>query len=455
MTEVVKINDLTQKEMIILSSVLSDDKCMEYAIDIGIPNNLFKDKFVKRFFQTFNGLVDSGIDPTENVLLDQLAPSGGKIRGTIASTIKELKTEFPAETKQDMLIHIKTLKNAIKLEKYDEVFEKIKALIDKEKAVILASDPDKIKKFIDKAMYELEEELTDDEVKVMNMEEGYYYLLKKMESDLNSKVSESVTSGYPELDIVLSGGFKKGTYSMIAARPGMGKTVIMLNMAIEAAKRGQKVLFLSLEMNLVQCFQRIMSKIADVSGKKLQQPKTLTSSDWEKINEASKEVREVYENKFWIEEIVNLTVPQLERKVKLYKKKHNIDLVFVDYAQIMLTKEGNEPNDQSDFAEISGALRRSSKSQNVAMVVGSQLNRKVEERPNKRPVMSDIRNSGAFEQDAGAIIGLYRDVVYNKETDTPNELEMVLMKNRFGESTGTVLFDMDLDKQALFSKDQN
>jgi len=239
---------------------------------------------------------------------------------------------------------------------------------------------------------------------------------------------------------------------MIAARPGMGKTVIMLNMAIEAAKQGKRVLFLSLEMNLLQCFQRILSKLADVSGKKIQQPNFMSPKDWEKLEKAGKDITDLYEETFWIEEIVNLTVPQMEKKVKLYKKKYNVDIVFVDYAQIMLTKEGKEPNEQSDFAQISGALRRASKSQNVAIVVGSQLNRKVEERPNKRPMMSDIRNSGAFEQDAGVIIGLYRDAVYNEDTDTPNVLEMIFVKNRFGKANGILKFDYDLDKQSIYSQ---
>jgi replicative DNA helicase len=231
----------------------------------------------------------------------------------------------------------------------------------------------------------------------------------------------------------------------------MGKTVWMLNSAIETAKTGSKVLFISIEMNLYQCFQRILSKVSNVSAQKIQQPKQMTPKEWKMIEEAGNEISDIYEEKFWIEEVTELTPPQLERKIKHYKKVHDIDIVYVDYAQIMLTKEGNEPKDQADFAQISGALRRVAKAQNVAVVVGSQLSRDVEKRPDKRPVMADIRNSGAFEQDAAQVVGLYRDAVYNPETEKPNVLEFIVLKNRFGKGSVTIEFNYDLDKQAIFS----
>jgi len=446
-----KPNDLTQKEMVIISSILNNSECKDYAIHKKIDEQIFQDRLMKKIIQVFNGLSDSGIEPTESILLDQLAPKGGESRTKAYLTIRKLREEFPPEAKEALEIHIGDLKKNYKLRQYESILQKATKMIEVQKETPLGINIEKIERYIEKALYDLDDETRDEESKVMDLPEGYHYLLQKMKEALTAVEEESVTSGYPELDAVLSGGFKKGTFSMIAARPGMGKTVVMLNMAIEAAKQGKKVLFLSLEMNLLQCFQRILSKLADVSGKKIQQPKTMGSADWKALEEAGKEIVELYEDKFWIEEIINLTVPQLEKKVKQYKKKHNVDIVFVDYAQIMLTKEGREPNEQSDFAQISGALRRASKMQNVAIVVGSQLNRKVEERTDKKPMMSDIRNSGAFEQDAAAIIGLYRDAVYNEETDKPNILEMILMKNRFGKANGTINFDYDLDKQAIYS----
>jgi replicative DNA helicase len=446
------LNEITQKEMIIISSILYDKDSNEYARYTKIPEQIFEDKLTKRVLTVFNGLSDSGIEPTYSILLDQIAPRGGKSKQQFDLLLKQLKIDFPPEGKEAIQIHLQSIKKAYKLSQYEDIFKDAMKIIEKQKETPLAIDIERVEKFIEKSLYDLEDQIGEEETKVMNLQEGFEYLLQKMKEAMTAKEEESVTSGYAELDSVLSGGFKKGTFSMIAARPGMGKTVVMLNMAIEAAKQGKRVLFLSLEMNLLQCFQRILAKLADVSGKKIQQPNFMNPQDWEKMNKAGKDITDLYEETFWIEEIVNLTVPQMEKKVKLYKKKHNIDIVYVDYAQIMLTKEGKEPNEQSDFAQISGALRRASKSQNVAIVVGSQLNRKVEERPNKRPMMSDIRNSGAFEQDAGVIIGLYRDAVYNEETDTPNILEMIFVKNRFGKANGILKFDYDLDKQGIYSQ---
>jgi len=446
------LDEITKKEMTIISSILYDKETGDYARYTKIPDEIFNDKLTKHVLTSFNALSESGIEPTYSILLDQLAPRGGKSKQQFDMLLKQLKIDFPPEGKEAVQVHLQTIKKSYKLEQYEGIFERAMNIISKQKQTPLAIDLSQVERYIEKSLYDLEDQIGEEEAKTMNLKEGYEYLLQKMKEAMTAKEEESVTSGYPELDSVLSGGFKKGTFSMIAARPGMGKTVIMLNMAIEAAKQGKRVLFLSLEMNLLQCFQRILSKLADISGKKIQQPKFMNSEDWTKLEKAGKDIEDLYEETFWIEEIVNLTVPQMEKKVKLYKKKYNVDIVYVDYAQIMLTKEGKEPNEQSDFAQISGALRRASKSQNVAIVVGSQLNRKVEERPNKRPMMSDIRNSGAFEQDAGVIIGLYRDAVYNEDTDTPNVLEMIFVKNRFGKANGILKFDYDLDKQSIYSQ---
>jgi replicative DNA helicase len=118
----------------------------------------------------------------------------------------------------------------------------------------------------------------------------------------------------------------------------------------------------------------------------------------------------------------------------------------------MLTKEGDEPKESSDFAQISGGLRRASKNQNVAIIVGSQLNRDVEKRNDKKPIMADIRNSGAFEQDAARIIGLYRDEVYNEISEKPNVLELIFLKNRFGKNGISLEYNYDLEKQAILAQ---
>lgn len=351
-------------------------------------------------------------------------------------------------------LNLNVLRQSLQLRTYVKVAEEIIKRAKKFDMIDPLSDDIKmLEHYIENAFYEMEGAGGSDEIKVMNLLEGVQYTLEKMKEMMKHEGNEErVTTGYPELDKNFAGGVMKGTYAIIAARPAMGKTVFMLNSAIEAAKKGANVLFISIEMNLLQCFQRVVSQVSGISADKIQQPKTMSTKDWEDLKKCSLDLAELYGEKMWIEEVLELTPAQLERKIKQAKKQHNIDAVYVDYAQIMLTKDGNEPKDQADFAQISSALRRVSKAQNVAIIVGSQLSRDVEKRDNKRPVMADIRNSGAFEQDAAVVVGLYRDEVYNKESETPNILEVIVLKNRFGKGSTTIEFNYDLDKQRIFSK---
>lgn len=465
MTEKELLREMIDREKIIISSILFDANAKQYALSRPIRDDFFTNSQLRKMIQAFNALADVGIEPTENLIIDQLLI--GKKNKNIEEdeVLKEKRLEFllkfkrlketvPQEGPEAIEAHLDVLKKNYLLKQYEQIAEKIKQEVKNKRVDILSDDVEKLKHYIENAFFELEHGKLDDEVKSMTLIEGVQYNIQKMKEALHQKENaETVTTGYPELDESFNGGYLKGTYNIIAGRPAMGKTVVMLNHAVEAAKAGAKVLFISIEMNLLQCFQRILSKISSVAGQKIQQPKFMSPKDWEQVRIAAKDVEEFYGENFWIDEVTELTPALLERKIKQYVKQNEIDIVFVDYAQIMLTNDGNEPKEQSDFAQISGALRRVSKAQNVAVVVGSQLSRGIESRPDKRPIMSDIRNSGAFEQDAARIMGLYRDEVYNKESDKPNILEMVILKDRFGKGDNkSIEFNYDLECQSIFSK---
>lgn len=453
MAPIVK-SELTRKESIIISSILFDKKSKEYAIDREIVDTLIQNKHLKEILQTFNAYASAGREPNEKLIIERIAPHDEKKRQQLRGALDKLRETYPPEEPELVEIHITSLKQHYQLQRYESFLKTALEKIEQGNVIPFSDEYQKIKHFLEEGLYELQEDDMLDEIQTMDLIEGIQYTLQKTKEALTSEEkSEYVTTGYKGIDRVMGGGLTKGTFALIAARPGMGKTVMMLNMAIEAAKQGAKVLFISIEMNLLQCFQRILCKLANISTGKLQQPKTMARTDWESLEKAGREVVELYEDSFWIDEALNLTVPQLERRIQQFKKRHNIDLVFVDYAQIMLTKDGNEPEKQEDFAQISGAFRRAAKQQNVAIVVGSQLNRKVEERTDKRPIMADIRNSGAFEQDAAQILALYRDEVYNNEkSEKPNILEVIFLKNRFGQAAMTLDFTYDLDKQSILSQ---
>lgn len=445
------LEELTYREKIVVSSMLFNTEVKKHITHNHLNEDFFRDKAMKRIVQAFNAVAIVGDEPTELLLLDRLAPRKKEDKTKWSLFLKKLKEQMPPEPKDAFDMHLRILKNAHRNEILRNIALSTINELDNVSIDDLMDEENKVERHIENALYDFSEQEEDNDFKSADMYEGVVYTINKLKEAKSAKEVERVTSGYPEIDAALPGGFNKGNFSLIAARPAMGKTVTMLNMAIEAAKTGSKVLFVSIEMTLFQCFQRILCKIADMDGDKIQQPKTMNPDDWASLEKAAREVVDIYDDVFWMEEVTNLTVPQLERMIKKYKKKHNIDMVYVDYAQIMLTKEGNEPKEASDFAQISGGLRRAAKSQNVAVVVGSQLNRKVEERTDKRPIMADIRNSGAFEQDAAQIIGLYRDVVYNKDTEDKNSLELIFLKNRFGESP-TIKLTLDLSRQAIFSQ---
>lgn len=444
-------SEVRRRESIILSSVLFNQEVREFAIHNEIDDRLLETGGLKKILSTFNAYASVGREPTEHLIIERISPDDEKIRENMKNKFAELKEKYPPQDLETTKVHIKMLKERQLLNKYESMLDEALKKIKERKVVPLSDEFQEVKLYLEKMMYDLQDEKIDDESKSMDLIEGFYYTIQKMrEAKQKDGKSERVTSGYGAIDKVLAGGFTKGTFALIAGRPGMGKTVVMLNLALEAARHGAKVLFLSIEMNLIQCFQRILSKMACISGKLMQQPKEMEDNHWRQLEKAGKEIVDMYEDRFWIEEVTNLTVPQFERRVQQYKKKHDIDLVFVDYAQIMLTKDGNEPEKQEDFGQISGALRRASKSQNVAVVVGSQLNRKVEERTDKRPIMADIRNSGAFEQDAAQIIGLYRDEQYNKEdSEKKGILELIFLKNRFGEAGVSIDLACNLDLQSI------
>ena len=441
---------LIQREQLVLSSILFDKECREWAVYTGLKPNIFEDTFTRTVISAFNGVSEDGTIPTETLILDQICGNDIKGREKWKEMLGNLQREVTPEPLEVLEKHIEILHDSFIVRKYKGVAQEVISMINTHNPYDISKEKGKLKLYVENAFFDIDEEVGN-ETKQMTLSEGINFAIKSMKESLTSEKTENVPSGYAELDEALDGGFKKGTFAMIAARPGMGKTVWMLNSAVESAKKGSKVLFISIEMSLLQCFQRLLSKLADITSSKIQRPEDMQPEDWKKLENAARSILEMHDDNFWVHEITEITVPQLERIIKHYKKKHDIDAVYIDYAQIMLTKEGNEPEESSDFAQISGGLRRASKNQNVAIIVGSQLNREVEKRADKKPIMSDIRNSGAFEQDAARIIGLYRDEVYNESSEKPNILELIFLKNRFGKNGITLDYNYDLAKQAILS----
>ena len=243
-----------------------------------------------------------------------------------------------------------------------------------------------------------------------------------------------ISTGLPDLDRVTL-GLNKSELILIAARPGMGKTSIALNLALHAAMNLKKtVAIFSLEMSREQLVTRLLSRASLVPSQNLLTGQ-LSEQQWREISDAAQALSAT---DIRIDDNPSLTVSEMNAQCR---RVPNLDLVVIDYLQLMQSAGSghswsNESRTQA-VSDISRMLKIMAKELNVPVICLSQLSRANESRQDKRPMLSDLRESGAIEQDADVVIGLYRDGYYNKESENPNLAEAIILKNRKGQ-TGTV-----------------
>ena len=243
-----------------------------------------------------------------------------------------------------------------------------------------------------------------------------------------------ISTGLPDLDRVTL-GLNKSELILIAARPGMGKTSMALHLALYAAMNLKKtVAIFSLEMSREQLVTRLLSRASLVPSQNLLTGQ-LSEQQWREISDAAQALSAT---DIRIDDNPSLTVSEMNAQCR---RVPNLDLVVIDYLQLMQSAGSghswsNESRTQA-VSDISRMLKIMAKELNVPVICLSQLSRANESRQDKRPMLSDLRESGAIEQDADVVIGLYRDGYYNKECENPNLAEAIILKNRKGQ-TGTV-----------------
>lgn len=240
-------------------------------------------------------------------------------------------------------------------------------------------------------------------------------------------------TGYIDLDEILA-GLQPNALVVIGARPAMGKTAMALGMASHAALASHKPsLIFSLEMSRLEITQRLLSSEARVDAGRMRTGR-LTETDWEKLGRA---VGPLAEAPIWIDDNPNVTVMEIRSKArKLKSQVGELGLVIVDYIQLMTGRSSAESR-QIEVAEISRGLKILAREIEAPVVALAQLNRGLEQRADKRPMLSDLRESGSLEQDADVVLFLYRDEVYHKDTQDQGIAEVIVAKHRAG-PTGTV-----------------
>lgn len=276
-----------------------------------------------------------------------------------------------------------------------------------------------------------EERVTRDLKPVRDIARDY---LDRIE-ELNARGEEiiGVPTGYLDIDRLL-GGLNKSDLLIVAARPGMGKTSLQLGMALHAGLRhGKRIAIFNLEMSGEQLVQRMVAAETRIDSQRLRRGQ-LQEQEWPIFLEA---IGRLSETKIFIDDTPSITPLQLRTKCRRLYAEHGLDLIMLDYLQLMQA-ERTSNNRVQEISEISRSLKGLARELDVPVVTASQLSRAVESRQDKRPQLSDLRDSGSIEQDADVVMFIYRDEYYNPETtDRPNIAEVSVAKHRNG-PTGVV-----------------
>ncbi len=253
--------------------------------------------------------------------------------------------------------------------------------------------------------------------------------------EIASKMGGAITgiaTGFRDLDYSTA-GFQPSDLILIAARPSMGKTAFALNIASYVAMKSQKTVALfSLEMSKEQLVNRLFAMESHVSSQNIRTG-NLTDKEWEQLMEGAGAVGN---SRFILDDTPSISISELRSKCRKYKMEHDLQLIMIDYLQLM-SGNGKTDSRQQEISEISRSLKALARELNVPVVALSQLSREAEKRPDHHPMLSDLRESGAIEQDADVVMFIYRDDYYDKDSPRKNIAEIIIAKQRNG-PIGTV-----------------
>lgn len=242
-----------------------------------------------------------------------------------------------------------------------------------------------------------------------------------------------IPSGFVDLD-KMTAGFQRNDLIILAARPSVGKTAFALNVAQNVAVRaGESVAIFSLEMSAAQLVQRMVCAESNVDATRMRTGE-LKGDDWEKLSMA---IGSLSEAQIFIDDTPGITVADIRSKCRRLKKEKGLGMILIDYLQLIQGRGKAGENRQQEVSEISRTLKMIARELEVPVIALSQLSRGVEQRQDKRPMMSDLRESGSIEQDADIVAFLYRDDYYDKESEKKNIIEIIIAKQRNG-PVGTV-----------------
>ena len=423
-----------EAEQSVLGGILIDNEALPKVLEIIEPNDFYRDNH-KKIFLAFLELFENNT-PLDIITVTELLQKKGELTNIGGATyLASLVDSVPTTaniTHYAKIIKEKSILRSLIAKATDivnlgfEASEDVAEILDKAEEAIFSITQQRIQtsyysiKEIIKQTFETIEELSSKKDSVTGIPTGFIDF-------------DRLTAGLQPSDLII-----------IAGRPVMGKTSFTLNIAQHAATRaGVPVGFFSLEMSKEQLALRMLCAEARINSQKIRSG-FLSERDWLRLTDAAATLSEA---PIFIDDTPALSVLEIRAKARRLKSEHNIGLIIVDYLQLMKGK-GRVDTREREISEISRSLKALAKELNIPVVAVSQLNRRVEERENKRPRLADLRESGAIEQDADLIVFIYRDEVYNEDTPDKGIAEIIIGKQRSG-PTGVVKLAF-LDKYTRF-----
>lgn len=411
-----------EAEQSVIGSMLIDKTAISRAVEVLKSDDFYRDSH-KVIFNAIFDLYQKDT-PIDMITLLEHLRSAEKLDASGGVTyISEISNSIPSTANLSSYIKIVDDKSTLRklIRASTEIMENCYNKQDDVEAVMDLAE---------QKVFNISERKNSGDFEAMNtvLERGFL----EIERIFNNKgETTGVASGFPELDAMTS-GFQSGDMVLIAARPSMGKTTFALNLVENAALRGGKnVAVFSLEMSKEQLAYKLLCSQANVDMTKLRNG-NLEDKDWENIAKASGPLAAA---KIFIDDTAGTSVMDMRSKCRKLKMEHGIDMIVIDYLQLM--SGSNPENRQQEVSEISRSIKALAKEMKCPVIALSQLSRGPEQRADHRPMLSDLRESGSIEQDADIVMFLYRDEYYNKETEDKNVAECIISKQRNG-PVGTV-----------------
>lgn len=412
-------------EQAVVGSMLIDPRCVSEVID-KIRSGDFYIEANRDIFDTVFAMFSYGqtIDPV--TVLDQMKVRGVYREGTSERYIRELMEITP--TAANVLEYVSIVRDRALLRNIAEAAEEISSMVYEG-----SGEAETMLEAAERRIYALRKDRTVGGLMPVSVVVQRVYEMIS-EAAASGSAIPGLPTGLAELDRKIL-GLGAGDLVLIASRPGMGKTSIALNIALNVAERVSKtVAIFSLEMAREQLVSRLIANSGNVDSQKLRTGK-LTEAEWRRVTSAATNISRT---DIRIDDNPSLSVADMNAQCR---RIQDLGLVVIDYLQLMQSAGSghswsNESRTQA-VSDMSRMLKIMAKELAVPVICLSQLSRANESRQNKRPMLSDLRESGAIEQDADVVIGLYREGYYDKEAENPNLAEAIVLKNRHGE-TGTV-----------------